>query len=97
MVQIVHISGDGAGLMGLGVMAMADMGSMVRYADLPTRQKLFFYELCKSGVVVFDLNNQTHLEVLSQMISLVRNKFDEGDYADEPCIVRGGAGEQPYA
>lgn len=69
---------------------MADMKKMIEYADLPTRQKLFFYELCKSGVVVFDLNNPSHFEVLMQMIDLVKEKFDAGDYADVPCVEKMG-------
>lgn len=58
---------------------MVDMKEMIKFADLPMRQKLFFYELCKLGVVVFDLNNPLHQKILTQMINLVKEKADNVD------------------
>lgn len=52
--------------------------------DLSLRQMVFFYELCKIGVVRFDLNNQKHKDVLAQMINMLKrnshreNKSDVG-------------------
>ena len=67
---------------------MPDMKNMIKHVDLPTRQKLFFYELCKLGAVVFDLNNPSHFEVLMRMADLVKGKFDEGYCADEPYVEK---------
>ncbi len=39
--------------------------------DRSLRQLVFFYELCKSGVVCFDMCNAAHVELLARMRNLI--------------------------
>lgn len=57
---------------------------IINTVDLATRQRLFFYELCKLGVVKFDLSNEIHSKVLTQIVDSVTKGFDEANYSNEP-------------
>lgn len=45
------------------------------------RQLVFFYELCKAGVVRFDMGNPAHAELLDQMHALMRKDMDREAYS----------------
>lgn len=51
---------------------MSDLSRLAHLPDLSMRQMVFFYELCKMGVVRFDLNDPRHKAVLSHMIDLLK-------------------------
>lgn len=61
---------------------------IINSVDLSTRQRLFFYELCKLGIVKFDLSNETHSKVLTQIIDSVTKEFIESAYENEPEEVQ---------
>lgn len=67
---------------------MGDIKEMIKTVDLATRQKLFFYELIKSGVVVFDLNNPIHADILTQIVDAVTKSFSNDDYSQESEIIQ---------
>ena len=54
---------------------MADIKELIENTDVATRQVLWFYELCKSGVVRFSLKNEEHINILTDIINKV-NDFD---------------------
>lgn len=62
---------------------MTNFTEMIEGLDLATRQKLFFYNLCKAGIVVFDLSNESHIKILTQIIDLVTNQFNENNIAGD--------------
>lgn len=51
---------------------MAVLSKLAHLPDLSLRQMVFFYELCKMGVVKFDLNNSRHKAVLLQMVDMLK-------------------------
>lgn len=51
---------------------MPILSKIANLPDLSLRQMVFFYELCKMGVVRFNLNNRQHKEVLSQMVDMLK-------------------------
>lgn len=51
---------------------MPTLSKLAHLPDLSMRQMVFFYELCKLGVVRFDLRNQQHKEILNQLINKLR-------------------------
>jgi hypothetical protein len=55
--------------------------------DLATRQRVFFYDLAKMGVIKFDLHNEEQIILLTQMVEAV-NKYDEEALKDELESVR---------
>lgn len=57
---------------------------IINSVDVATRQRLFFYELAKLGVVKFDLSNEIHSKVLTQIVDSVTKGFDEANYSNEP-------------
>lgn len=62
---------------------MTDISEIIRETDLSTKQRLFFYELCKLGVVQFNLNNPAHLKVLTQIVNKVANELKNADHLNE--------------
>lgn len=46
---------------------------MAKHPDLSMRYLVFFYELCKMGVVVFDLNKLEQKKILAQMLDMLRD------------------------
>lgn len=67
---------------------MTDIKSIIESVDLATRQKLFFYELCKAGVVKFNSDNPEHIKILTQMVEAVTKSFDEANYSEEPEAIQ---------
>ena len=55
---------------------MTDIKELIECSDLATRQVLWFYELCKSGVVRFSLKNEEHIKILTEK------------YKDEPELIQ---------
>lgn len=50
---------------------------MAKHPDLSMRYLVFFYELCKMGVVVFDLNKLEQKKILAQMLDMLRDSLDK--------------------
>lgn len=73
-------------------MSDSNFKDMLKVTDLATRQKLFFYNLCKAGIVVFDLSDESHIKILTQIIDLVTNQFSKnniaGDSEDTPIDLK---------
>lgn len=67
---------------------MTDIKDIIKSVDLATRQKLFFYEICKIGVVTFDFSNPRHTEILTQIVDTVTKSFNEADYSEEPETIQ---------
>ena len=66
---------------------MADIKELIENTDVATRQVLWFYELCKSGVVRFSLKNEEHIKILTDIINKV-NDYDAEKYKDEPELIQ---------
>ena len=66
---------------------MSNITKVIENTDVATRQVLFFYELVKAGVVKFNLKNEEHIKILTQIIDKA-NDYKEEDYKDEPEVVR---------
>ena len=64
---------------------MADIKELIENTDVATRQVLWFYELCKSGVVRFSLKNEEHIKILTDIINKV-NDYEK--YKDEPELIQ---------
>lgn len=57
---------------------MPILSQIANMTDLSIKQMVFFYELCKMGVVRFDLNKSQHKDILTQMVDkLKRNSQKE--------------------
>lgn len=46
---------------------------MAKHPDISMRYLVFFYELCKMGIVVFDLNRLEQKKILAQMLDMLRD------------------------
>ena len=66
---------------------MADIKQLIENTDIATRQVLWFYELCKSGVVRFSLKNEEHIKILTDIINK-ENDYDSEKYKDEPELIQ---------
>lgn len=66
---------------------MSDIKQLIENTDVATRQVLWFYELCKSGVVRFSLKNEEHIKILTDIINKV-NDYDPKKYQDEPELIQ---------
>lgn len=66
---------------------MSDIRQLIENTDVATRQVLWFYELCKSGVVRFSLKNEEHIKILTDIINKV-NDYDPKKYQDEPELIQ---------
>lgn len=66
---------------------MSDIKQLIENTDVATRQVLWFYELCKSGVVRFSLKNEEHIKILTDIINKV-NDYDSEKYKDEPELIQ---------
>lgn len=66
---------------------ISNIKKVIKVMDLPTRQKLLFYELCKIGVVSFDLENPVHENTYTQLMQTVLDSFKQ-DISNEPEAVK---------
>lgn len=66
---------------------MSDIKQLIENTDVATRQVLWFYELCKAGVVRFSLKNEEHIKILTDIINKV-NDYDPKKYQDEPELIQ---------
>lgn len=66
---------------------MTDVKELIEYTDMATRQLLWFYELCKLGIVRFSLDNETHVRILADIINKV-NDFDQEELKDVPEVIQ---------
>lgn len=66
---------------------MVDIKELTSTEDISVKQLFFFYELCKLGVIRFDLNKEPHVKVLKEMVTLIAN-FKEADYLDKPLVIQ---------
>lgn len=66
---------------------MSDIKQLIENTDVATRQVLWFYELCKSGIVRFSLKNEEHIKILTDIINKV-NDYDSEKYKDEPELIQ---------
>lgn len=66
---------------------MSDIKQLIENTDVATRQVIWFYELCKSGVVRFSLKNEEHIKILTDIINKV-NDYDSEKYKDEPELIQ---------
>lgn len=55
---------------------MKSLDVMERLSDLSMKQLVFFYELCKAGVVRFDMGNPVHAVLLRQMHMMMQRNMD---------------------
>lgn len=61
---------------------MGGLKDIVKIEDKSERQLVFFYEMCKLGIVRFDLNNVEHIKLLTSMVETV-NKNNEQEITTE--------------
>lgn len=66
---------------------ISNIKELIKVVDLPTRQKLFFYELCKIGVVSFDLDNPVHENAYTQLMQIVLDSLKQ-DISNESEAVK---------
>lgn len=66
---------------------ISNIKELIKVVDLPTRQKLFFYELCKIGAVSFDLDNPVHKNAFTQLMQTVLDSFKQ-DISNESEVVK---------
>ena len=58
-------------------------------AGLFNKQLVFFYELCKAGVVRFDLNNGEHMELFLRMCDMMQHDLSPDGELDILGYSRG--------
>lgn len=63
-------------------MCLVDYKELIEASDTSMKQMLFFYELCKLGVVRFDLTNKAHADILINFIEML-SKYDESKFQDQ--------------
>lgn len=61
---------------------MGSIKEIMESVDVATQQALWFYELCKIGVVRFSLSNEDHVKILTEIINKV-NDYNVDDYKNE--------------
>lgn len=59
-----------------GCDSMKALDVMERLSDLSMKQLVLFYELCKAGVVRFDMGNPVHAVLLRQMYMMMQRNMD---------------------